>query len=126
GAGAGGRAAGGTVAARVRSAGAVRHPRAHHPALPVSSRWLLGEERVAELAGFLRAVPSARFSLTHVGRFAGQVGRSPGVLYLAPDPAEPFVDLTRQLVARFDLLPYGRASSGGNPHLTVARHEDPA
>jgi 2'-5' RNA ligase len=86
----------------------------------------LGEERVAELAAFIRAVPAARFALTRVGRFAGQVGRSPGVLFLAPDPAEPFVDLTRQLSARFDLLPYGRASSGGNPHLTVARHEDPA
>ena len=87
-------------------------------------RWL-GAEAVAELAAFFRAVPSAPFALTHVGRFPGQPGRSPGIVYLAPEPAAPFVDLTRQLAARLDLLPYGRASGGGTPHLTVARDEDP-
>ena len=81
-------------------------------------RWL-GEEAVADLAAFFRAVHSSRFALTHVGRF-------PRIVYLAPEPAAPFVELTRQLSARFDLLPYGRADLGGTPHLTVARHDDPA
>jgi len=81
-------------------------------------RWL-GPEAVAELAAFFRAVPAAPFSLTHVGRF-------PRVLYLAPDPAAPFVDLTTRLSARFDLLPYGRPGAGNTPHLTVARHDDPS
>jgi 2'-5' RNA ligase len=82
------------------------------------ARWL-GEQVVAGLAAFFRAAHPANVSLTHVGRF-------PGILYLAPEPAEPFVELTRQLSARFDLLPYGRAGGGRTPHLTVARHEDPS
>ena len=80
----------------------------------------LDEQAVADLEAFFRAVPPAQFALTHVGRFTG------GVLYLAPEPPEPFVELTRKLSARFDLLPYGRAGSGRTPHLTVARHEDPS
>lgn len=77
----------------------------------------LGEEAVADLATFFRAEPSAQSSLARVGRF-------PGIVYLAPEPVEPFVDLTKRLAARFDLLPYGRSDRGGTPHLTVARHED--
>src|SRR6188768_3326789 len=63
----------------------------------------LGDDTVAELAAFFGAVPATRFLLTRVGRFRA------GVLYLAPEPTAPFVDLTRQLSTRFDLLPYGRA-----------------
>ena len=81
------------------------------------TNWL-GEQAVADLAAFFRAAPPAQFALTHVGRFTG-------VLYLAPEPPEPFVELTMQLSTRFDLLPYGRPGSGRTPHLTVARHEDP-
>ncbi len=81
-------------------------------------RWL-GEEAVADLAAFFLAERSAQFSLARVGRFRA------GIVYLAPEPAEPFIDLTKRLAARFDLLPYGRSDGGGSPHLTVARHEDP-
>jgi hypothetical protein len=44
-------------------------------------------------------------------------------LYLAPEPAEPFVDLTRRLVERFpDWLPYGGIhGTTVIPHLTVAQ-----
>lgn len=79
-------------------------------------RWL-GEEGVAELAAIFRALPPGQFALTRVGRFSG-------VIYLAPEPADPFIELTRRLSTRFGLLPYGRADRGRTPHLTVARHED--
>lgn len=79
-------------------------------------RWL-GTDGVTGLAAFFRSAPSIQFSLTHVGRF-------PRIVYLAPKPPDPFVDLTKRLSARFDLLPYGRADAGNTPHLTVARHDD--
>jgi len=79
-------------------------------------RWL-GNDAVSGLQAFFQAVPAAQFALTHVGRFSR-------IVYLAPEPAEPFVELTRRLSTRFDLLPYGRADAGRTPHLTVARHDD--
>jgi hypothetical protein len=79
-------------------------------------RWL-GEEGVGELVTIFRAVPPEQFVLTHVGCFSG-------VIYLAPEPADPFFELTRRLSTRFGLLPYGRADRGRTPHLTVAPHED--
>jgi 2'-5' RNA ligase len=87
---------------------------------PFRPAYWLGEQGVADLAAFFCTVQPGNFALTHIGRFTA------GVLYLAPEPAEPFVELTKQLSERFDLLPYGRATSGRNPHLTVARHEDPS
>ena len=83
------------------------------------AHWL-GPDAVDDLATLFRAVPLSEFALTHVGRFGTRV------LYLAPEPAAPFVDLTKQLSTRFDLLPYGRADGGRTPHLTVARSDDPA
>lgn len=46
----------------------------------------------------------------------------PGVLYLAPEPAEPFRELTRALVRRWpDAPPYGgRFGDEVIPHLTVS------
>lgn len=42
------------------------------------------------------------------------------VLWLAPDPARPFRDLTDAVVAAFpDHPPYGGAYDGSTPHLTV-------
>lgn len=79
-------------------------------------RWL-GEGAVADLAALIRAEPAAQFSLARVGRF-------PRIVYLAPEPAQPFISLTKRLAARFDLMPYGRGDGGGTPHLTVARHDD--
>ncbi len=49
------------------------------------------------------------------------------VLYLAPNPAEPFVDLTRQLVRLYpDYPPYGGAYPDVVPHLTVAHRDERA
>ena len=47
-----------------------------------------------------------------------------GVLYLAPDPPEPFVALSRDLVERFGTPLYGRPDVEPVPHLTVAMQDD--
>jgi 2'-5' RNA ligase len=52
-------------------------------------------------------------------------GRFPGVLWLAPEPAEPFRRLTRALAAEFpQVLPYGGAHPDLTPHLTLADADD--
>jgi 2'-5' RNA ligase len=51
-----------------------------------------------------------------------RLDRFPGVLWLAPDPAEAFVALTAAMVARFpDFPPYGGTYASVIPHLTVAQ-----
>lgn len=64
-------------------------------------------EVVADMAQF-------RFVLARLARF-------PGVLYLAPEPPEPFVELTGALQERWpEHPPYGGAYESVVPHLTVA------
>ena len=55
------------------------------------------------------------YSLAAVREFAG------GVLYLAPDPPEPFVALTQLVSRRFRIKPYGGAYKDVVPHLTVSQ-----
>jgi 2'-5' RNA ligase len=51
-----------------------------------------------------------------------RLDRFPGILWLAPEPAEPFVALTEAVVRRFpDRKPYGGRYSSIVPHLTVAQ-----
>ena len=53
-----------------------------------------------------------------------RLDRFPGVLWLAPEPAEPFVAMTEAMVARFpDWPPYGGSYSSIIPHLTVAQSQ---
>ena len=55
----------------------------------------------------------------------GAVGRFPGVLYLAPEPAERFRQLTRQVMRHFpETPPYGGAHQEIIPHMTIAQHDD--
>jgi 2'-5' RNA ligase len=55
------------------------------------------------------------------------VARSPGVLYLQPEPPEPFVRLTEAIVARWPQYPpYLGAHPTVVPHVTVAEGEEPA
>ncbi|MGZ5786917.1 MAG: 2'-5' RNA ligase family protein [Ramlibacter sp.] len=62
----------------------------------------------------LGALPSFSFELRKVGRFAATA-------YLAPEPATPFISLTRAIVAEFPDYPsYGGAHKDIVPHLTVA------
>jgi 2'-5' RNA ligase len=50
-----------------------------------------------------------------------EVRRFPEVVYLAPEPAEPFIELTRALWRRFPTWPpYAGVHSTITPHLTVA------
>lgn len=54
------------------------------------------------------------------------LGRFPGVLYLAPEPAGRFVDLTRRCVDRWPSHPpYGGRFPEVVPHLTLAEGEEP-
>lgn len=51
--------------------------------------------------------------------------RWPGVLYLEPSPAQPFVDLINGVAKRFpDSPPYGGVYGDVVPHLTVATADD--
>jgi hypothetical protein len=73
-----------------------------------------------EPASFFAALSPVPFVLARTDTF-------PGVLYLAPEPAVPFVRLTEGLVARFpDCPPYGGAYPNITPHLTVAKLNEPA
>ena len=51
-----------------------------------------------------------------------RLDRFPGTLWLAPEPAQPFIRMTEALVARFpEYAPYGGAFAQIVPHLTVAQ-----
>jgi 2'-5' RNA ligase len=70
---------------------------------------------VAEVARLLGNVAGFDYSMGELRQF------EPGVLYLAPEPAAPFADLTRLVSKHFGIQPYGGAYSTVIPHLTVAR-----
>jgi 2'-5' RNA ligase len=73
-----------------------------------------------ELADLFGQTSAFDFSLTQLATF-------PGVLFLAPEPAAPFIALIRALMARFpDTPPYGGAYAQIVPHLTVAQSDDSA
>ena len=56
----------------------------------------------------------------------GQVERFPGVLYLAPQPAAPFIALTEALARTFPAYPpFGGVHDRIVPHLTVAQGDEP-
>ena len=53
-------------------------------------------------------------------------GRFPGVLYLAPEPAAPFVRLTRTIAEHWpQYQPYAGAFDDVVPHLTISIGEEP-
>jgi 2'-5' RNA ligase len=71
---------------------------------------------IGDLRTVFRSVRRQPFRLTHIGAF-------PGVVWLAPEPASVFVELTERLVERFpDCQPYGGAYKQVVPHLTVIDH----
>ena len=68
-----------------------------------------------ELEGLFSASAPFDFELARTARFEDEP-----VLYLAPEPAEPFVRLVESLAARFpDFPPYDGAHDTIVPHLTV-------
>src|SRR5919198_3737228 len=68
----------------------------------------------ARLAALFAGVRCFRFQLTSVRWFGDQV------MWLAPEPAAPFIELTERLVAEFGIPPYEGAYAEITPHLSVA------
>jgi 2'-5' RNA ligase len=75
------------------------------------------------IAGLIEAFgchPAFDFELTTVGRF-------PHVLYLSPEPAQPFRDLIEECTERWPRHPpYGGAFPDAIPHLTLSTGPEPA
>jgi 2'-5' RNA ligase len=93
----------------------------HHVTViyPFLGRRLVTAQLVAELHDVFAASAAFDFDLTAVGRF-------PGVLYLAPEPAAPFIELTRRSTERWPTHPpYGGAFPEVVPHLTLAEGAEP-
>ena len=77
-------------------------------------------------AEVLRKVSALAASTTPFSFTLGRLGRFPGVLYLAPEPAAPLVALTTALTGLFPQFPpYGGQHARVVPHLTVAQASEP-
>jgi 2'-5' RNA ligase len=97
------------------SVGVPAHVTVLFPFLP-AEQLLPGVRR--ELATLTAAHPPFDLRFERVGRF-------PGVVYLAPEPAAPFLELTRAVVRRYpDHPPYGGAFELVVPHLTITESEE--
>ncbi|MEA2290989.1 MAG: hypothetical protein QOF17_9 [Solirubrobacteraceae bacterium] len=78
-----------------------------------------GPELERDLRATFAHIPAFDFALTSVGRF-------PGVLYLAPEPAAPFAALTEACTRRWpEHPPYAGAYDEVVPHLTLAEGPEP-
>lgn len=85
---------------------------------PFVSPERLGEQVEAKLGALLARFPSFEFALARTARF-------PTVLYLAPEPAEPFARLTEAIAAEWpEHPPYEGEFDTVVPHLTVSCSED--
>jgi 2'-5' RNA ligase len=73
---------------------------------------------LADLDAVLRDVKAFEFDLTHVDWFGRRV------LWAAPEPTEPFIDLIRRLSERYGTPPWGGQFEQVIPHLTIA-HSGP-
>ena len=81
---------------------------------PFVPREQLDDALLAELGELFASQAAFSFSLSRVERF-------PDVTWLAPDPPEPFRDLTELIVSRYpDYPPYEGIHGEIIPHLTVA------
>jgi 2'-5' RNA ligase len=93
------------------AAGVPPHITLMFPFLPPAA---LTDRAIEILQNLIRGTPPFQFSLTRVNQF------EQGVVYLEPDPAGPFVELTRKISHEFGILPFG-GEFGDEPvaHLTV-------
>jgi 2'-5' RNA ligase superfamily len=82
----------------------------------------IGDATIDDIESVLSSFVSFSFKLTRVEYF-----RSPlVVLYLAPEPAEPFQELTRAFARRFpDAPPYEGVFDEIIPHVKIADEQDP-
>jgi 2'-5' RNA ligase len=113
----------------VRSADDIRHHSAREAGMPAHITIMYpflraraidgGTER--QLASIAEEVPAFDFTLSKIGRFLSEVDGVPRVVYLAPEPAAPFIMLTEAVMREWpDQRPYGGAFEEIVPHLTVA------
>jgi hypothetical protein len=99
----------------VASAGVPAHITLIVPWLPPED---ISAGDLAELGLTLRGIEPFVFSLDRVGWFGRRV------LWLAPEPVEPFVKLTAMLADQFGTPPYDDEFDEVVPHLTVAHASD--
>ena len=96
--------------------GAPLHVTVMYPFLAARSVGAADEAAIAELA---HTIEPFAFALPRLGRF-------PGVLYLAPEPAPPFVEITERIQRRWpSCQPYHGAYDSVVPHVTVAFGDQP-
>ena len=86
---------------------------------PFLDRSLIDDEVEHKLRRLAGSHSSFAYSLMSIGRF-------PGVLYLAPSPADRFADLTRAVHATWPSHPpYGGAYDEIVPHVTLTEGDEP-
>ena len=74
---------------------------------------------VRKVRDLLSSLAAFEFRLARIGRFPSVA------LYLAPEPARPFIELTQAVVRAFpEYPPYGGQYDTIVPHLTVAQGSD--
>jgi 2'-5' RNA ligase len=99
------------------AAGIPPHVTLMFPFIPPSD---LSEPQINALETLVGRAEPFDFTLTRVDEF------EQGVLYLAPEPASAFIDLTREIGRRFGLLPFGgEFGETPVPHLTIAVDASP-
>jgi 2'-5' RNA ligase len=97
------------------SSGAPPHITILFPFVPAE---MIDDLLIADLARLFGAFAPFSFEL-------GRTARFPSVLYLEPDPLEPFVRLTAAVHAAYpDFPPYEGAFAAVAPHLTVAEGDE--
>lgn len=99
----------------VAAAGVPAHVTLVVPWLPPAE---ITDRDLAELDQELADVAAFDFVLTRVDWFGRRV------LWVAPEPSEPFLKLTHRLADRFHTPPWDDEFDEVIPHLTVAHHSD--
>lgn len=81
---------------------------------------LITQETLATIADALSSIRSFRFTLQRIDRF-------PETIYLAPEPAQPFIEITETLARAFpEYPPYTGQFTEIVPHLTVVDRSEPS
>lgn len=93
---------------------------------PFMPRDTVGETDIEAVAAIVARQPAFEVALADVRRFPSSEGGLDAVLWLAPEPAEPFVRLTSAIATAYPAYPpYGGDHDEVIPHLTMAT-ADPA
>jgi 2'-5' RNA ligase len=99
-------------------AGAPAHVTLLFPFVPAR---LLRTEHLERLAEVVASVPAFDVAFREVRRWDAGGGAPEGLIWLDPEPSEPFIELTKALGRAFpDYQPYGGIHDTIVPHLTIA------